>query len=296
MSTLLQSEEVQSGQLWIVATPLGNVYDLSPRARDVLQSVDVVLAEDTRRAGLLCQRCGLSVSQFMSFHEHNEMQRVPQVIELLAQGKTAALISDAGTPLMADPGYRLVRACREAGVCVRPAPGACAPITALMAAGIAPQPFMFFGFLPRDSGAQQKLFAPFAQMACTLVFFERKDRLAHTLRTAHALLGSREVVIARELTKTHEEFITGRLEAHETLAADLRGEITVIIGPPEGDGGRTEEADVLLLLQEEMAKGGKPRAVAQRVQGQIHGWTVKDVYLLSTRQPSNATALRIPCR
>ncbi len=282
MSMLSKCDEMV-GELWIVATPLGNVDDLSPRARHILQRADTVLAEDTRRAGLLCQRCGLSVKQFLSFHEHNEEQRIAHVLALLQKHKTVALISDAGTPLMADPGYRLVCACREAGISVRPVPGACAPIAALMAAGIAPQPFVFLGFLPRDSSAQQAVFAPFVHMAYTLVFFERKDRLARTLRTALSMLGARDVVIARELTKTHEEFIKGRLDAYEALSSNLLGEITVIIGPPEGTCERTAEEEVCAILREEMAKGGKPRAVAQRVHNIVHGWTVKDVYLLSTR-------------
>ena len=152
-----------SGTLWIVATPLGNPGDLSPRAREVLETADGILAEDTRRAGLLLSRCGLNVTTpFTSFHDHNEEARLPQVLELLQAGKTLALVSDAGTPLLSDPGYRLVRACRKAGIRVSPVPGPSAPVAALSASGLPPQPFVFLGFLPRKKAEQEAALRPYA--------------------------------------------------------------------------------------------------------------------------------------
>ncbi len=269
----------QAVQLWVVATPLGNTGDLSPRAQEILQHVDIVLAEDTRRAGLLFQRCMLKAQSFMSLHDHNEEDRCKELLELFAAGKTFALISDAGTPLMADPGFRLVRLCRQEGIKVSMAPGPSAPIAALMGAGIAPQPFTFFGFLPRDASAKESTLAPFIQVPSTLVFFERKDRLHDTLALALRLLGPRELCVARELTKTHEEFIITRLEEYATIAEDLKGEITVVVGPPEGEV-RTPEAQVMQLMAEEMARGGKPREVSRRVQNRVQGWTSKEIYLL----------------
>ncbi len=266
-------------QLWVVATPLGNTGDLSPRAKEILQSVDIVLAEDTRRAGLLFQRCLIKAKQFMSLHDHNEEERCKELLLLFAQGKTFALISDAGTPLMADPGFRLVRLCRQEGIKVSMAPGPSAPVAALMGAGIAPQPYTFFGFLPRDAAQKEKTLAPFIALPSTLVFFERKDRLQGTLALALSLLGPRELCIARELTKTHEEFIITRLEEYEKISQDLKGEITVIIGPPE-EAGRSSEAEVMALVAEEMAKGGKLREVSRRVQARVRGWTSKEIYLL----------------
>ncbi len=274
-----------SPRLWVVATPLGNPGDLSPRAREILQSVDVILAEDTRRAGLLCQRCGLVARGFRSLHEHNEEQRCAGLVRQLREGLTAALISDAGTPLMADPGYHLVRACRAAGVTVSVVPGPCAPIAALMAAGIAPHPFAFLGFPPRDATAQERLFAPYATLPLTLVFLERKDRVVGTLQVAHRLLGPREVCLARELTKEHEEFILGRLEEAGTLA-ELLGEVTVVIGPPEGQA-RTPEDIVLGLVASESRRGGKPREVARRVQARTTGWTGRELYLLVAGYPTD---------
>lgn len=268
---------LNSPQLWIVATPLGNHGDLSPRARDVLESVDIVLAEDTRRAGLLFQRCGLRAKRFISFHDHNEDERSKGIVQLIQEGQTAALISDAGTPLMADPGYRLVRAARDAGLCVSMVPGPCAPVAALSAAGIAPQPFSFLGFLPRDTRGQEKLFSAFGRVPSTLIFFERKDRLGQTLATAHALLGPRELCIARELTKPHEAFILTRLEDHASVPKDLLGEITVIIGPPEADY-RTPHEEVERILAAQQELGGKGRDIARRVQEQVSGWTGKELY------------------
>ena len=212
---------LKSPKLWVVATPLGNPGDLSPRAREVLEGADTVLAEDTRRAGLLCQRCGVKAKRFMSFHDHNEESKLDEVLGLLDEGRTLALISDAGLPLVADPGYRLVRACRAAGIPVSVVPGPSAPVTALAGSGIAPQPFAFLGFLPRSRSDQEKTLAPFANLALTLIFFERKDRLGETLSAAHAVLGPRELCIARELTKTHEEYILGRLE--DGVAPHCRG-------------------------------------------------------------------------
>ena len=270
-----------SPRLWVVATPLGNPGDLSPRAREVLESVDLVLAEDTRRAGALCKRCGITVKRFRSYHDHNEEALCDSLVRELQGGLTAALASDAGTPLMADPGFRLVRACRAAGVGVSMVPGPSAPTAALMAAGIAPQPYAFLGFPPRDDAAREALFAAFAQTPATLVFFERKDRLAATLRVAHTLLGPRDLAIARELTKIHEEFILTRLEKYAELPTDLLGEITVVVGPPEG-AAKTPREVVLTLLEEERSRGGKPRDVARRVQARVTGWTGKDVYLLTT--------------
>ncbi len=264
-----------------MATPLGNLGDFSSRAMEVLQNVDLVLAEDTRKAGLLCQRAGIKVKKFSSLHEHNEQAKCQGVVQLLQQDQCAALITDAGTPLMADPGYRLVRACRKAGLGVSAVPGPCAPITALMLAGIAPQPFTFLGFLPRGVSDQEKTLAPFARLITTLVFFERKDRLHETLQVAYTLLGPRELAITRELTKTYEECIVGRLEDFAQIPMDLKGEITVVIGPPESNN-RTSKEEVLEILNLERKKGGKPREVARRVQHMVQGWTSKEIYLLPT--------------
>lgn len=277
--------------LWIVATPLGNLGDFSPRAKSILQEADVILAEDTRRAGLLCQHCGISPHRLVSFHDHNEDAKLMAVLHELQSGKIFALISDAGLPLMADPGYRLVRACRQNDIAVSVVPGPSAPVTALAGSGIPPQPFAFFGFLPRDRSDQEKLLAPFASLSLTLVFFERKDRLKGTLSTIRAILGEREVCVARELTKTHENFLFGRLLPSGQLQSlsgeildteNLLGEITVVVGPPEAEI-KTDHDQVLQILAEEQESGGSPREIARRAQLRTKGWTSKALYAMLTQ-------------
>lgn len=271
-------ENREPGTLWVVGTPLGNPGDLSPRARTCLEEADLVLAEDTKREGLACARWGVQVRRFISYHDHNEKEKAGAVLELLREGKNIALISDAGMPVMADPGYVVIRACREAGLPVSVIPGPCAPVTALAGSGIPPQPFVFFGFLPRKRSDQENVLAPYASITATLVFFERKDRLEETLKNAFSLLGPREVCIARELTKTHEEYLRFRLENIPDLSGIL-GEVTVVVGPPEGNS-RSSREDILALIEEERPLGGAPRAVARRVQSRARGWITGEIYAL----------------
>lgn len=266
-----------SARLFVVATPLGNPGDLSPRAREALSTADIVLAEDTRRARDQFRRWELPARRFVSFHDHNEEARLDEVLAALEQGQSVALISDAGTPLLSDPGYRLVRACREAGCAVTPIPGPSAPITALSAAGLPPLPFSFLGFLPRKAGEVRKLFANWATSPGSLVFFERKDRLGQSLELAREILGPRELCLARELTKTHEEFILGRLEDWPWETGELLGELTVVVGPPERPD-MARERDVDELLREAAAQGGKPREVVRRVRDLAPGWSASDLY------------------
>ena len=278
---------LNANRLWIVATPLGNPGDLSPRAREVLASADLVLAEDTRRTARLLRDCGIEVRRLLSFYDHNEAERQEGVLRMLREGQTVALVSDAGTPLLADPGYRLVRACRKEGLAVSPLPGPSAPVAALSAAGIPPLPHSFLGFLPRDASGRDALFTAFAHVPGALIFFERKDRLKESLAQAARILGPRELAVCRELTKEHEEFIVGRLEDSDQLPDELLGEITVVVGPPEHTQ-RTPREEVLKLANAELAQGGKPRQVARRVQDAVRGWSGKEIYALltGTEQPA----------
>jgi len=267
------------GTLWIVATPLGNSGDLSPRGREILERSGLVLCEDTRRAARLFSSQGLTPGRFMSLFDHNEEGRIPQVLEHLASGGEAALISDAGTPVLSDPGFLLVRATREAGFAVRPVPGPSAVMAALSASGLAPQPFVFLGFLPRKSGDVRQALGRFAQAGCTLVFFERKDRLSKSLAVALEALGDRECVVCRELTKTHEEFLAGRISDFAGRELDLLGEITVVIGPAL-EKAVSGEDDVEAVLGREMQAGGKPKEIARRASTLLAGHTVKELYEL----------------
>lgn len=275
------------GTLWIVATPLGNPGDLSPRARHIVSTADVLLSEDTRRTGQLLARCGITARRLLSFHDRNEAERQDEVLRLLHDGQQLALVSDAGTPLVADPGYRLVRACRAQGIRVSPVPGPSAPVTALSAAGIPPLPFTFLGFLPRDDAGRRQLFTAFARTPGSLVFFERKDRLPASLAVAAAVLGPREAAVCRELTKTHEEFILFRLEDHQRLSHELLGEITVIIGPPEQQERAAEdEARTCLRRLAAGHPSARSKELARLAQPELPGWSVKELYELLTRDDS----------
>ncbi len=277
------AETVPAG-LYIVATPIGNAADLGPRAAAVLAGADAVLAEDTRRSGQLLARLGIQARRFVSFHEHNEAERLGQVLDVLRGGGTVALVSDAGTPLLSDPGYRLVAACRAEGLRVSPVPGPCSFVAALSAAGLPPQPFVFLGFLPRGAGAVRSLLAPYAALPATLAFFERKSRLRASLGLAREVLGERRACIARELTKVHEEFILGSLDGLSRDCPELLGEITVLVGPPEAPAP-AGEADVDAVLAEESARGGKPREVARRAAARLPGVSAKDLYERLARKP-----------
>ncbi len=275
-------QETRAGTVWIVATPLGNARDLSPRAAEVLGAAGVVLAEDTRRTGLLLKTLDITANRLVSFHEHNEEDRLPQVLAWLAAGEDVALVSDAGTPLLADPGYRLVRAAREAGYAVHPVPGPSAILAALSAAGLAPYPFSFLGFPPRAASEARELFARFGATGASLVFFERKNRLADTLAVALEALSDRDCVICRELTKTFEEFLPGRLSDFAGRDLELLGEVTVVVGP--GEARRSGEAEVAAVLAEEATLGGKPKDVARRAVSRLSGWTAKELYAMVLRQ------------
>lgn len=275
------------GTLWVVATPLGNASDLTPRAKEILSRAGLILCEDTRRASRLFSQHAIAPVRFLSLFDHNEAGRIPQVLEHLEQGGEAALISDAGTPVLSDPGFLLVRACREAGHAVRPAPGPSAVMAALSASGLAPQPFVFLGFLPRKSGDIRQALARFAPAGCTLVFFERKDRLGASLAVAREVLGERECVIARELTKTHEEFLSGTLSDFAGRELDLLGEITVVIGPAL-EKHVSDQEDVATVLREELEAGGKPKDVARRAAARLSGMTVKELYELILAEQGRA--------
>lgn len=278
-------EDMGKGTVFIVATPLGNPADCSPRAAGVLAGAGVVLAEDTRRTGLLLKALGITARRLVSFHEHNEEARLPQVLGWLAEGMDVALVSDAGTPLLADPGYRLVRAAREQGYAVSPVPGPSAVITALSAAGLAPYPFSFLGFPPRGAAEIRSLFARFASTGATLVFFERKTRLGATLAAALDVLGDRECVICRELTKTFEEFLPGRLAELAGRELELLGELTVVIGP--GKAARSSAQEAREAVEAEAAAGGKPKDVARRALSRLSGWTLKELYAMMVDQEND---------
>ena len=222
------------GHLLVVSTPIGNLGDLTPRARAAFAAADLVACEDTRHTGRLLHQLGID-KPLISLHEHNERARLPQLLERLAAGATIALATDAGTPLLSDPGVLLVRAAAERGVRVEPIPGPSALLAALVASGLPPYPFTFGGFPPPKAGRRRAFYRSFAAFAHTLVFYESPHRLARSLADAAAELGARPAALGRELTKLHEEFERGPLPE---LAAPVagrgtpRGEYVLVVGPP----------------------------------------------------------------
>ncbi|MFW6324367.1 MAG: 16S rRNA (cytidine(1402)-2'-O)-methyltransferase [Desulfovibrionales bacterium] len=269
---------LQSAVLLVVSTPLGNLGDLSPRAGEALGSADLILAEDTRRTGLLLKAAGIGPKKLLSLHEHNEEQRIQEVLAALESNKSAALVSDAGTPLMADPGYRLVRACRTKGYTVSPIPGPSAILAALSGSGLPPYPFTFLGFLPRKAGEKKKLFLQHGATSSTLVFFERKNRVVQSLQSAFEVLGDREFCLARELTKKHEQFINGRLGEDLHAFADLKGEMTIVLAPAAE--GRMPVEEVERILRQVESGGESPRKIVRRMRAQCPGWSGKELYML----------------
>jgi len=218
------------GTLFIVATPIGNLADITYRAVKVLSEADVIACEDTRHTRKLLQHFGIT-TRTISYHEHNEKERSDKLIATLQEGKNVAVVSDAGTPSISDPGFRLVRSAIDAHIPVVPIPGPSALITALVAAGVATDEFFFGGFLPARTNARQVKLRELASIPATLIFYEAPHRLAATLQDAVAILGEREAVVARELTKLHEEIRRGRLSelAAHYSNEDARGEIVLII-------------------------------------------------------------------
>lgn len=220
------------GTLTIVATPIGNLEDLSSRAGRALREADLIACEDTRRTGRLMAHLGTK-RPLLSLHEHNERQRVPRILEALEERSSVVLVSDAGTPLVSDPGYVLVRACLEHGIEVRHVPGPSAVLTALVLSGLPPHPYTFLGFPPPKSGKRRRFFERFEALDHTLVLFESPHRLLASLDDLLEVLGDRRAAIGRELTKLHEEMLRGSLaEIRQQLGnkATLKGEFTLVIG------------------------------------------------------------------
>ena len=253
--------------LYIVSTPIGNLADLSQRAVQTLKEVKKVLAEDTRRTAILFKHFGITTPLF-SAHEHNEAARVAQILSWMSEGEDLAIVSDAGTPLLSDPGARIVQAVLTAGYDVVPIPGASALLAALVASGIEPEPFTFFGFLARSGKERTERLALIASLKHTVVLYEAPGRIAKLLEELKAMCGDdRRVAVGREITKLHETFVRGTLaEVHEHFAGEqVRGEIVVVLeGAPEAKPESLDSA------AEEMARkllqdGGSPSAVAKEV-------------------------------
>ncbi len=266
--------------LYLVATPIGNLRDITLRALDVLRSVAWIAAEDTRRTRILLQHYDIPAgSRLLSFHEHNKARRIPQLVQRLDRGEDGALVSDAGTPVLHDPGLELVQAVWQAGHRVVPVPGPSAVVAALAASGFPAERFLFLGYLPRNRAARRQRLEEVAALPYTLVAFEVPHRLVESLEDLVAVLGDqRRAVIARELTKVHETFHRGTLGQLLALVRQqpLKGEMTLVIQPPEGDARWPLEA-LDAAIREGLAQGESPSALARRL-AQASGWPRQQVY------------------
>jgi 16S rRNA (cytidine1402-2'-O)-methyltransferase len=275
------------GTLYIVATPLGNLGDLSTRAAEVLRTVAVVAAEDTRRTRGLLTHLGAS-PQLLSYHAHSDDRRLERLLDILHEGRDVALVSDAGTPAVSDPGADLVAAARATGVTVVPIPGPSAVATALSAAGLKGERYLFLGFVPRKGGERARLLARAVAEEWSVVFFEAPPRLTDLLEDlARAAGGTRRALVARELTKLHEELRLGTLDelARYYTEHPPRGELTIVLEgtgapaePPDRTGDAVEQATLLL------AEGLTRREVVRRLSESL-GLSRNDAYRLVMELP-----------
>ena len=266
-----------SGVLYLVATPIGNLEDITYRAVRTLREVDLIACEDTRHTRNLLDHYEIG-RPLISYHEHNEAARAEELVAKLLAGTNVALVSDAGMPLVSDPGYRLAAAAIRAGISVVPIPGPSAVITALAAAGLPTDAFYFGGFLPPKSGQRARALEALREQTATLVFYEAPHRILDTLADVERILGLRPVVVARELTKLHEEFLRGTpAEVRAALAArpSVKGEITLLIGKAPARAPETTTIDeaVAAHIHSGMSRMNAIKEVARK-----RGLSKRDVY------------------
>ena len=260
--------------LYVIATPIGNLQDITLRSLTTLMGVDILACEDTRTTQKLLDAFDITVKT-LPYHDHNGESMRPKIIQALADGKSVGLVSDAGTPLVSDPGFKLVRDTLQAGYKVIPLPGASAPLTALCGAGLPSDIFTFAGFLPQKSGARQKTLQTFQDTHHTLIFFEGPSRLCDTLADMQTVLGDRPVVVARELTKLYEEFTSGDFKtviAHYQ-STPPKGEIVILVGPPDNP---QQDHDIDALLQQAL-QNHRTKDAATMV-AEITGRPKKEIY------------------
>ena len=266
-----------SGTLYIVATPIGNLEDMTYRAVRVLSEVSMIACEDTRQSHKLLEHFGIR-KPLISYHEHNEKERSAELIARLERGDNVAVVSDAGTPMISDPGYRLVREAVARSIRVVPVPGPSAVIAALSASGLPTDSFRFAGFLPPKAGARRRVLESLREETATLVFYEAPHRIVESLGDVAAVMGTRKVVVARELTKIHEEFLRGTAESVArklSLRPVLKGEITLLVAGfdriAEPTGSIREDVEML-------ERAGVPRMDAMKQVARERGISKRDVY------------------
>ncbi|MBC6370214.1 16S rRNA (cytidine(1402)-2'-O)-methyltransferase [Lactobacillus kullabergensis] len=256
-----------SGKLYLVPTPIGNLEDITLRAKRILQEADYIAAEDTRTSGILLEKIGVH-NHMLSFHKYNSKERAPELIKLMKDGAVIAEISDAGMPVISDPGYILVQECIKNNIPVVPLPGASAFTTALIASGFDAQPFTYYGFLPRKKSEQQPFFEQMKEARATSIFYEAPHRLIKTLNNMSAILDSeRKIVVARELTKIHEEFIRGTIsEVTDYFEQNApRGEFVVLISPNAAQETQLSWAELIKAVNRLVDTGESKKSAIKTV-------------------------------
>jgi 16S rRNA (cytidine1402-2'-O)-methyltransferase len=269
-----------TGCLYLVATPIGNLEDITLRAIRILKEADIIACEDTRQTQKLLQHYGIR-KEMVSYHEHNELTRSPELAIELEQGAKIALVSDAGTPGISDPGHRLVTLCLRHHIPVVPIPGPSALVAALAASGLPTDEFLFVGFLPPRAGARRKALDALKEESRTLIFYEAPHRVVETLADATEILGPRPAVIAREVTKIHEEFLRGPLaELLESARKRApRGEITLLIGPGDPQAQKVERNVSLKQRVDQLeTEGGIDRKAALKQAARERGLGKREAY------------------
>ena len=265
--------------LYLVATPIGNLGELSPRALEVIKDMDYIAAEDTRHSGELLASFGIK-KPMISCHEHNEEEAASKIIALLKEGTKVAYMSDAGYPAISDPGQRLVKRLVQEGIKVSTISGANAALNALAASGLDSRHFYFHGFLPAKEGERKKELLALKAREETLIFYEAPHRIEKTLKDMAEVLGPREAILARELTKTHEEYLRGNLEELSQVdPTTLKGEMVIVVEGNQEKASSYGEEEVLSLLKEAMAKGLKAKDAAKAIAEQV-GWSKNQIYAL----------------
>jgi 16S rRNA (cytidine1402-2'-O)-methyltransferase len=273
-------DESPTGCLYLVATPIGNLEDITLRALRVLKEADLIACEDTRQTQKLLQHYAIH-KELVSYHAHNELTRAPELVIQLEEGAQVALVSDAGTPVVSDPGYRLVAQCLRHHIPVVPIPGPSAFVAALAASGMPTEEFLFVGFLPSRAGARRKKLDALKAEPRALVLYEAPHRLAETLSDAADILGSRQAVVAREVTKIHEEFLRGSLAELRDAARKRapRGEITLLIGPAvEGEAQTVPAVSLKRRVEQLEAESGLDRKAALKQAARERGLGKREAY------------------
>ena len=256
-----------NGKLYLVPTPIGNLEDITLRAKRILQEADYIAAEDTRTSGILLEKIGVH-NHMLSFHKYNSKERAPELIKLMKDGAVIAEISDAGMPVISDPGYILVQECIKNDIPVVPLPGASAFATALIASGFDAQPFTYYGFLPRKKSEQQPFFEQMKKAHATSIFYEAPHRLTKTLNNLSEILNSeRKIVVARELTKIHEEFIRGTIsEVTDYFEQNApRGEFVVLISPNAAQETQLSWAELIKAVNRLVDTGESKKSAIKTV-------------------------------